>query len=96
MKTQWEAFTVRLNLQMRTDIKDAMEELRARRHRAEGGYVSLGRVYAEAALLLLESEGISIATDESGKARKPLALPAPKPAKSDTRRKRGAIAVRAS
>jgi hypothetical protein len=63
MKTPWEANTTRLNCQIRADIKAAMIELAAKRHRAEGGYVGLTRVINEASLLLLEREGIVIPSE---------------------------------
>jgi hypothetical protein len=91
MKAPWEANTDRLNCKIRADIKAALLLLAAKRHRAEGGYVGLTRVITEAALLLLEREGIAI-PDPS---ERPLtSLPLAKPPKS-VRRKRTAIAVRA-
>jgi uncharacterized protein (DUF1778 family) len=58
MKAPNSANTERLNCKIRADIKSALQDLAAKRHRAEGGYVGLTRVIAEASLLLLESEGI--------------------------------------
>lgn len=84
MKAPWVANTERLNCKIRADIKAALEELAAKRHRAEGGYVGLTRVINEAALILLEREGIPV----DG----PLHMPPRKPAKSVSRRK---VAVRA-
>ena len=89
MKALASANTVRLNCKIRADIKAALEEVAARKHREEGGYVGLTRVVNQAGLLLLEQEGITIDPEA-----KPLPQPVRKPAKSDTRRRR-AVAVRA-
>lgn len=83
MKAQIDKNTERTGLSIRIDIKAAMEELRKRRVFECGGYVSLGMVFGEAALLLLDQEGISLES-----------APAPKPVKSEQRRKR-TLAVRA-
>jgi uncharacterized protein (DUF1778 family) len=91
MKTPWEANTERLNCKIRADIKAALQGLAAKRHRAEGGYVGLTRVINEASLLLLQREGITLA-DPSEEAP---SLPVRKPAKSDARRRRAVLAVRA-
>jgi hypothetical protein len=87
MKAPWNANTERLSCNIRADIKAALLELAAKRHRAEGGYVGLTRVINEASLMLLESEGIIIDSDPP-----PLPQPIRKPAKSLVRRK---VAVRA-
>jgi hypothetical protein len=81
MKAQIEKNTERTGLSIRSDIKAAMEKLRIYRCRESGGYVSLGCVFGEAALLLLEREGIDL---NSGAAA---ALPASKPVKSAKRKR---------
>ena len=88
MKQEWQANTTRLSCTIRADIKAAMEALALKRHRIEGGYVGLGRVFAEAARLLLEQEGIPIPDDVP---EPPASLPR-RPAKSVTRRRKTAVA----
>lgn len=60
MKAQFERGTERTGLSLRTDIKAAMEKLQQQRSQQGGGYVSLGWLFSEAALLLLEHEGIEL------------------------------------
>jgi hypothetical protein len=91
MKAEWIADTVRLNCTIRTDIKLAMEKLAAKKHRFEGGYVGLGRVFAEAAILLLEKEGMPL--DLSEPPSKPVASARhAKPPKSLVRRRKAVVA----
>jgi hypothetical protein len=92
MKQEWNANTVRLNCTIRADIKEAMERLALKRNRIEGGYVGLGRVLGEAAMMLLEKEGITLddpsaPTVPGFRHGKP-----PKSAKSLIKRKRTAVA----
>ena len=55
-----EGYVKRINMIMRVDIKKAMDQLRAKRCRIVHSNVSLGRLFGEAALMLLESEGIPL------------------------------------
>jgi hypothetical protein len=87
MKVTCEVEVERVNLTIRADIKAAMETLRARKHRIGGGYVSLGTVFGEAALLLLEQEGMPIDPPPDG-----AALTRGKPPKSMHGRRRMAAA----
>ena len=84
MKAPCDVEMARLNCLIRPDIKEAMEEVARRRKRAGGGYVGLTRVFYEAAVMFLESEGIVIDSD-------PGELPVRKPAKSVARRKVAAV-----
>ena len=86
MKVPWQANTERLNCKIRADVKLALMELAAKRHRTEGGYVGLTRVINEAALLLLKQEGIELPDAELAP------LPLRKPAKSVARRRAAARA----
>jgi hypothetical protein len=85
MRPDTKADIVRISFYVPPDLKAAMDELAQKRWREEGSYVSLGRVFSEAARLLLRREGIVISSA-------PDEVPLPKPVKSLVRRK---VAVRA-
>lgn len=55
-----EGNTVRMNLLIRRDIKAGMLELVRKRTKEEGGSVSLGRLFGEAARILLNREHIML------------------------------------
>jgi hypothetical protein len=78
-------WATKITVPIRTDVKVAMEELAERRWRVLGNRVGLAGVFTEAALLLLNREGISLNGDAEHR-------PVRKPAKSVARRK---VAVRA-
>jgi hypothetical protein len=73
---------VRCNLRLRSDVRDAMEALRDR-WQEDGTYVSLGRVFSEAAKMLLRREGMSL--DDDPMPTRKMALRA-KPPKTERRR----------
>jgi hypothetical protein len=75
---------VRCNLYLRSDVRDAMEVLRRRWHKTEGAYVTLGRIFGEAAMLLLRREGMPLEDDPT--VRK-TGLPAGRPPRSVERRR---------
>lgn len=81
MKSQWETNTERLTCNIRIDIKAALLELAAKRQWVEGGKVGLPRMINEAALLLLEREGVTLPSPAPQQLQ-------PKPVKQAGRRKR--------
>lgn len=82
MQHGWDRYDMRINMLMRRDIKEAMEVLRARRSRKAGGYISLGRLFGEAGLMLLKREGIPVLVEEEDDPA------APKPPSSTGRKRR--------
>lgn len=66
-----DGYDMRLNMIMRRDIKEAMEVLRAKRCRRAGGNISLGRLFGEAAQMLLKREHISLDDNEYTIAKRP-------------------------
>jgi hypothetical protein len=90
MKVPWQAHTVRLNCTIRVDVKALIQEIAAKWHRQEGGYVAEGRVVGEAVALLAKREGIELkpADPPEEPARQPR-----RPSRSAPRRnKRSAVA----
>ena len=85
----WGANTAYINVTVRADVKEAMEELRVRRCQQAGGYINLGLLFTEAALILLKREGISPDVDEGGNPRKAVVKRGP----ASTGRKRRETAV---
>lgn len=74
MKAHFVKSTERTGISIRADIKQAMEVLRIRRCQNEGCYVSLGKLFGEAALMLLEMEGVPVS------ATLPVKMPVKRPA----------------
>jgi hypothetical protein len=50
----------RLTVYIRPDVKDGMRNLQVKRLREGSGYVSLGQIFAEGAILLLDREGMPL------------------------------------
>jgi hypothetical protein len=89
MKREWRAHTVRLNCTVRADIKAVIQDVAAKWHRREGGYVSEGRVVAEAVEMLIKREGIPLPVLDPPEV--PTRVPR-KPPREATRRKKAAVA----